>query len=219
MITHHPDARLLTEFSSGTLPLAQSACVSLHLKYCELCQRSHRQLQQLGSALFDKLPPQQVDDSLLQSVMARLDEQPPLSYAPVTESGTDGGYPALVQRLMAGNYEDLDWKRVNSALSISHLRTGDAHNEFALYHIKAGKSIPKHTHRGTELTLVLDGSFSDEEGVYQEGDFLMRDAEHVHTPTASQVGDCVCIGVLDAPIQFTSWNYRPLNPFLKLQAH
>ena len=218
MVNHHPDTRLLNEFSSGALPLAQSACVSLHLKYCEQCQRSHQRLQQLGSALFEDLAPQQVDDSLLRTVMARLDEEPePLSYSNQAEDRDN--YPGLVQRLMAHDYDDLEWQKITADLLISRLRTGDVDNEFALYHIKAGGSIPQHTHKGTELTLVLDGSFSDEEGVYHEGDFLMRDAEHVHTPTAARTGDCVCVGVLDAPIRFTQWNYRPLNPFLKLHAN
>ena len=215
MVNHHPDARLLNEFASGALPLAQSICVSLHLKYCKLCQRDNRRLHLLGAAMFENLAPQQVDDSLLQSVMSRLDEQPPLAYA--SADGDAGS--ALMQRLMAGSYDELEWDRVSSDLRISRLRTGDRDNEFALYHIKAGGAIPRHTHRGTELTLVLEGSFSDEEGVYQEGDFLMRDAEHVHTPTAARTGDCICVGVLDAPIRFTQWNYRPLNPFLKLHAH
>jgi putative transcriptional regulator len=218
MINHHPDARLLTEFSSGTLPLAQSVCVSLHLNYCEQCQHNHQRLQQLGSALFEDLSPQQVDDSLLRSVLSRLDDEEPALAFP-GDAKQEDGYPALVQRLMAGEYDELDWQRINSALRISRLRTGDPDNEFALYHIKAGGSIPKHTHKGTELTLVLDGAFSDEDGLYQQGDFLMRDAEQVHTPTAAQDADCVCIGVLDAPIRFTGWNYRMLNPFLKLQAH
>lgn len=216
MINHHPDARLLNEFASGTLPLAQSICVSLHLKYCKKCQRDNRRLQQLGAAMFEKLAPQQVDDSLLQSVLSRLDEQPPLAYA--STGGDTSGQPALMQRLMAGSYDELEWDRLSSKLRISRLRTGDRDNEFALYHIRAGGTIPKHTHRGTELTLVLEGSFSDEEGVYQEGDFLMRDAGHVHTPTAARKGDCICVGVLDAPIRFTQWNYRPLNPFLRLHA-
>ena len=218
MVNHHPDTRLLNEYSSGALPLAQSACVSLHLKYCEQCQRAHQRLQQLGSALFEELAPQQVNDSLLRTVMARLDEEPePLSYSNREEDRDS--YPGLVQRLMAHDYEDLEWQKITSDLRISRLRTGDVDNEFALYHIKAGGSIPKHTHKGTELTLVLDGSFSDEEGHYGQGDFIMRDAEKIHTPTASQDRDCVCIGVLDAPVKFTEWKYRALNPFLKLQAH
>ena len=220
MISFHPDSRLMTEYSAGSLPLAQSACISIHLNYCEQCQRQSQRLQQMGSALFERLAPQQVDETLLDSVLARLDDEPPLTYDNGASSDrSDQGYPALVQRLMAGDYDDLEWNRVNSALQTSHLRTGDIDHEFALYHIKAGGSIPKHTHRGTELTLVLEGSFSDEAGVYQKGDFLMRDAGDEHSPTAARTADCICIGVLDAPIRFTGWNYRLLNPFLKLRTH
>ncbi len=168
----------------------------------------------MGSMLFDQLAPSQVDDSMLEAVLGRLDEEPPLAFD--TTSSPDSS-PAIVQRLMHGEYKDMDWNRLTSSLQISRLRTGDPQHEFSLYHIKAGGSIPKHTHRGTELTLVLEGSFSDEEGVYQQGDFIERDAEHVHTPTAAQSEDCICIGVLDAPIRFKSWTYRALNPFLSLQ--
>jgi len=216
MIKHHPDTRILNEFAAGSLPLAQSICVSVHLHFCDHCKRQTQQLQQLASAMFDHLPEQEIDDTLLEQVLARLDEQPPLSYEQKS-SDRDGG-PLLVQRLMNGDYEDLEWRRINSALQISQLRTGDREHEFALYHIKAGGRIPQHTHRGTELTLVLEGSFSDEEGVYQQGDFLLRDAQDTHTPTAARSADCICIGVLDAPIRFTPWNYRILNPFLRLHA-
>lgn len=218
MINYHPDTRLMNEYSSGSLPLAQSACVSLHLNYCGQCRRDYQRLQQMGAALFEDLLPQQVDDAMLRTVMNRLDDEPePLSYS--SSHGQSDGYPALVQRLMSGNYDELDWQKINSNLRISRLRTGDINNEFALYHIKAGGSIPEHTHRGTELTLVLEGSFSDEEGDYHRGDFLLRDAAHVHTPTAAKSGDCVCVGVLDAPVRFKPWQYRVLNPLLRLQAH
>lgn len=218
MINHHPDTRLLNEYSSGALSLAQSVCVSLHLKYCEQCQRAHQQLQQLGSAMFEELAPQPVGDSLLDAVMSRLDEEP-IPLASKQLQTKDEGSSGLVQQLMSGQYSDLDWQRVSPGLSISRLRTGDIQNEFALYHIRAGGSIPQHTHKGTELTLVLEGSFSDEVGHYGQGDFILRDTEQTHTPTASRDGDCICIGVLDAPVKFTNWKYRILNPFLKLQAH
>ncbi|MEE4192258.1 MAG: ChrR family anti-sigma-E factor [Halieaceae bacterium] len=215
MVTHHPDTRLLNEFASGSLPLAQSACVSVHLHFCERCRRQVNALQDMGAQMFDTLQPADVDEALLDGVLAHLDDDVPLTYA---SRAKEDESPVLVQRLMAGDYQDLRWSRINKALQIARLRTGDPDNEFALYHIKAGGSIPCHSHKGNELTLVLEGSFSDEEGVYQQGDFLMRDAEDVHTPTASRTADCICIGVLDAPIRFKPWNYRLLNPFLQLQA-
>jgi putative transcriptional regulator len=215
MITHHPDTRLLNEFSAGSLGLAQSVCLSLHLNYCEECRRQSQRLQQVGAAMFDRLSPAEVDPSMLDGLLARLDEEPPLSYT--SQPATEQESPALMQRLIRREYADLDWNRITSGLQISRLRTGDPTNEFALYHIKAGGKIPQHTHRGSELTLVLEGSFSDEEGLYQQGDFILRDDEHTHTPTAARTTDCICVGVLDAPIRFTPWNYRPLNPFLKIQ--
>ncbi len=217
MIKHHPDARLLNEFASGALPLAQSLCVSVHLNYCSRCRRNHRGLQHLGSAMFSKLQPQVVGDSVLDAVLSRLDEEAPLTF-PRPEQ-RDDSYPALVQRLMSRDYDELEWDRVTPSLRVSRLRTGDREHEFAFYHIRAGGTIPRHRHRGTELTQVLEGSFSDESGVYREGDFLLRDAEDQHTPTASRDGDCICIGVLDAPIRFTEWRYRPLNPLLRVHAH
>ena len=215
MVTHHPDIRLLSEFSAGSLPLAQSACISVHLHFCDHCKRQMSQLNQVGAEMFDTLEPATVDASMLDNILDRLDEDAPLTFD--SQARDDEG-PVLVQRLMDGDYDDLEWQRINAALQIARLRTGDPDNEFALYHIKAGGSIPRHSHRGTELTLVLEGSFSDEEGVYHQGDFLIRDAGDEHTPTASQTADCICIGVLDAPIRFKPWNYRLLNPFLQLQA-
>ena len=67
MITHHPDTQLLNEFSAGTLNIAQSACVSLHLNYCEECRRQTQRLQQVGAAMFDRLPPQEIQTGMLDS--------------------------------------------------------------------------------------------------------------------------------------------------------
>lgn len=217
MAKYHPDNQLLNEYAAGSLPLAQSLCVSLHLNYCEQCRRNHGRLQQMASSMFEKLPPQPVDEGALDSIMARLDDAPPLSFSGPAVTADDS-YPALVQRLMAGSYDELDWKRVTPDLKISRLRTGDGDSEVSLYHIRAGGSIPRHTHRGNEMTLVLDGAFSDEKGTYLTGDFILRDGEDVHTPTATRSGDCICLAVLDAPIKFKSWQYRPLNPFMTLNA-
>ena len=142
---------------------------------------------------------------------------PPLGYAK-PETGAVGRTPAILQRLMSGDFSDLIWKKITRSLSISYLKTGDPNYEFALYHIKAGGKIPEHTHRGTEMTLVLEGGFSDADGRYDRGDFIFRQATDVHAPTALQTEYCICLSVVDAPLKFTNWKYRWMNPFLQLQA-
>lgn len=214
MTNFHPDIDLLTEYCAGALPLAPATCVSIHVNACDHCQRLSSQLTDLGAALFEELEPQPVGDSQLHAVLARLDEEMPLNYARVEEKHS--GTPAVIQRLMKGDFSDLTWKNIGSSLRISYLSTGDPEHEVALYHIKAGGRIPQHTHRGTEMTLILEGGFSDADGSYHEGDFLIRRPGDVHAPTALQSEDCICLAVLDAPLKFTDWRFRWMNPFLKL---
>ena len=217
MAKFHPSVDLLTEYVAGILPLAQSACISAHLNYCPQCQQQSARLQDLGAVLFDSLTPVPVGDALLNTVLARLDEEPPLSYRRAQDPAV-GRLPALLQRLMKGDFSELSWNKITSSLRISYLKTGDPGYEFALYHIKAGGKIPEHTHRGSEMTLVLQGGFSDAAGSYHEGDFLFGEASDTHAPTALQSEDCICLAVLDAPLRFTSWKYRWMNPFLQLRA-
>ena len=216
MAKFHPELDLLTEHAAGNLPLAQAACVSAHMNYCEQCRRTSSQLQALGSVLFGNLQGVPVGEAQLDAVLARLDDEPPLSYANARRE-TAGRTPAILQRLMSGDFSDLAWKKITSSLSISYLKTGDPSYEFALYHIKAGGRIPEHTHRGSEMTLVLEGGFSDADGSYHQGDFLLREPSDVHAPTAVQSEDCICLAVLDTPLKFTSWKYRWMNPFLQLR--
>jgi putative transcriptional regulator len=215
MAKYHPELDLLTEHAAGNLPLAQAACVSAHMNYCEQCRRTSGQLQDLGAVLFDALPGEPVGDAQLEAVLARLDDEPPLSYA---RSSSSTGTPAILQRLMSGNFTELSWKKITRSLRISYLKTGDPNFEFALYHIKAGGRIPEHTHRGSEMTLVLEGGFSDADGSYHKGDFILREPTDVHAPTAVQSEDCICLAVLDAPLKFTGWKYRWMNPLLQLRA-
>lgn len=216
MVKHHPQLDFLTEHAAGVLPLAQSACVAAHLNYCESCARTVHQLQQVGEALFVAADPEPIGDAMLERVLARLDEEAPLSY-PRDALASDGATPALLQRLMRGDFSDLSWKRVTDALRTTYIRTGDPQFEFSLLRISAGGQIPHHAHRGSEMTLVLQGGFSDQAGSYHPGDFIFRGPGDQHAPRALADEDCICLAVIDQPLKFTGWKYRLMNPFLRLQ--
>jgi len=216
MAKHHPNLDFLTAHAAGSLPLAQAACVAAHLNYCGDCRRLVDGLQEVGAALFEQTGPEPVSERLLDTVLARLDEEPPLRFDNTVRPAPTSP-PPILQRLMRGDFADLVWRKVTRTLAISYLRTGDPSHEFALYHIRAGGRIPQHAHRGDEITLVLQGGFSDADGDYHAGDFLFRRAGEPHAPTALQSEDCICLGVLDAPLRFSSWPHRWMNPFLHLR--
>ena len=104
MAKFHPEIDLLTEYSAGSLPLAQAACVSAHLNYCTQCGRTVEQLEGVGAALFDGLDAEPVGDTLLNSVLARLDDSPPLRHAK-PENVESARTPGILQRLMKGGYK------------------------------------------------------------------------------------------------------------------
>jgi putative transcriptional regulator len=54
--------------------------------------------------------------------------------------------------------------------------------------------------------------------VYHKGDFIFREKDQIHAPTALESEDCICLAVSDAPLRFTDWKYRWMNPFLRFSA-
>ena len=79
--------------------------------------------------------------------------------------------------------------------------------EVNLLWIRAGRKMPAHTHEGSEITLVLDGAFSDTRGRYGRGDIALADEDVDHSPVAENDRPCICLAITDAPLRLTG-SYR-----------
>ena len=215
MIDRHPNPNLLVEYSSGSLPLAPSIAITAHLEFCSSCRSNLDSLQQIGGDLLTQAQATPVSNGLLNSVLDQINNEAqhegftPTS-AEIDAVGAD--LPPSVRRLLPEG--DLAWKLLSSSLKVATLSVGEDTYELALHRILAGGKAPKHNHRGQEITVVLTGTFSDEDGVYQPGDFVVRNPGDVHRPIAAQNQDCICLSVLAAPIQLLGLK-RLANPFLR----
>ena len=85
-----------------------------------------------------------------------------------------------------------------------------------LLHIPAGQAMPDHGHRGMELTLVLQGAFSDGVGRYNRGDVDAETEKTWHAPVAEAGLPCICLTATDAPLRFTGFIPRMLQPLFKI---
>ena len=65
--------------------------------------------------------------------------------------------------------------------------------ELYLIKLVAGRRLPRHGHAASELTLVLDGAFSDSTGRYGVGDIQEVDKQIEHQPAADEREGCVCL--------------------------
>ena len=212
---HHPTTEMLLEFAAGTLDTAASICVSAHLHFCPKCRAELQNLSVIGAQLMAETQSEEVDDALLSAVMEKIDAMPSETvHKP--EATAEGAYPNCVEKLISNAPRAPVWKRLSKSVNIARLFTGQNKYEVALHQICAGGKTPKHDHNGTEYTVVLQGCFSDERSVYNEGDFIVRKPGDVHQPMGANNGDCICLSALEAPIKVTNPFGFFLKPFLRI---
>ena len=217
MIKHHPTTQTLAEFASGSLGLAPSLAVKAHLHFCNQCRKTVESMQILSGALLETVQPQDIDKQLLVSVLEKIDSLPTAAeVSNAKPASLHSDFPPVVARLIDNN-RGLNWRKLSRCLQIADLKTGQPDYSVSLHKIRAGGKVYEHDHSGLEYTLVLKGHFSDEDGLYQPGDFLLRQPGDIHRPYAAANSDCLCLTVVESPVKFTGLLTRWLNPFLKLR--
>lgn len=222
MPNFHPDTALLVDYASGSVHRAQAICLSTHLSFCAQCAQQVRHLEELGGDLA-LTEPAALSSGLLDKTLATLDSAEPPTPRPTAqarqiEGRTDllngqSALPELVQKLITGIPAPAAWRKLSNSVSMARLPTGQKDYEVALQRICAGGKTPHHGHTGDEFTVVLQGSFSDEDGVYSAGDFLYRGPGEVHQPLGALHEDCICLTAVSARIKLRSrfdWLFAPL---------
>ncbi len=211
---HHPEDELLTAYSAGSLPLSQALCISVHLEHCMSCGHKLQRLNHVGSELMQNLQPSKVSQELKNKVLDIVVSLPQRS--PESDSNPDDcAVPRCLRQFVPRSYDDLPWKRVSVDIHSAELCRDSNGAKVELLKIRPGGSSMSHTHMGDEYTVILEGSFSDEAGLYAQGDFLLRDENIRHKPVATQDRECICLAVTEGPIQFTGLLNRLLNPLIR----
>ncbi|UTF59380.1 ChrR family anti-sigma-E factor [Gilvimarinus sp. DA14] len=212
MSGYHPDEITLMDYSAGTLAMPQALAVSVHLFMCTHCRNQVKQFNNLGGELLTLSEPRELEVQGFDDFMQAMDDEP-VKPEPEIHSRYENPLAALLPQPL----DRITWRKQTRDIAEYDLTDKLQVQGFriALQKIRAGARVPQHSHKGQEFTVILQGGFSDELGVYHEGDFISRDPSHRHTPTALQNEDCICLTVLDAPIYFVGRFYRLLNPFLR----
>lgn len=222
---HHPDDELLMDYASGATDEAESLIIATHLTLCVECRRKLATMEALGGALLDDIAPVDLNGDGFESLMARLDDldeaeaTAPMKAVPADRAcgccgDDDVLLPGPVREALGQPLDTVEWKSIMRGLEEWPLPSvGGA--KVRLMRIRAGATVPKHTHRGTEMTLVLAGGFSDDAGHFERGDLSVLGAEADHRPVADPGEDCLCLVVTTAPLRLTGRVGRLLNPFIR----
>ena len=209
-ITRHPDATTLVSFAAGTLAEPLAAVIAAHTAMCPQCRDELGDLDLLGAALMHGQPGAARD---------KPGNRPALPFAMnVSEVAKrtvnpEERLPTPIAAAYDLTFENIPWKRLGPGvwhhrLSLSPGTAGD----LRLLKIAAGRLMPDHGHGGSELTLVLDGAFSDVTGEYRHGDLQDVDESVEHKPLTDAVTGCICLIASERPARFKGLFGRLFQP-------
>ncbi|YCO04345.1 ChrR family anti-sigma-E factor [Vibrio sp. VNB-15] len=213
----HPDNNLLEAYASGNIDAVSGLVVATHLETCSKCRAYVNQLEaaQADTVIESSVLEYDVEfDSMFNDIITaepRSDTIILKDVARVAVAGKDFKLPKTLSR-----FSDLvgEWKSYGGKVYSAQIDLGEDARVNLMY-ISEDVRIPQHTHKGQESTLVLHGGFSDEDGHYEVGDVLVRDASVKHSPFTKAGEDCLCLTVLTEPMIFTQGVARIFNLFGK----
>ena len=211
-ISHHPPEELLADFAAGNLEEAHQLVVGVHVAGCPRCARFVRAIEQLAGAALEDVEPGPIAPDAFDRVMSRIHLSPAETAARPLASDIDHDLPPALR-----NYRIGKRRRVAPGLSMRPIElSGSGSARAFLLRSAPGSRMIEHTHTGTELTLVLEGSFSHEGGRFGPGDFDYGDDEVDHRPIVGDEGPCVCLVAMTGDLRMNGFLGRLIGPFVRL---
>ena len=163
----------------------------------------------LGGTILETADEVSVSRTLKSDILSQLDAP----YMPKPVFQRSGVFPGPVMQALKGRAPR--WKSLGMGIQQDILMEGNE-GSMRLLSTPPGQAVPDHSHSGLELTLVLQGSFSDETGRFGVGDLEIADEHLEHTPTADAGEVCICLAATDAPLRFRSFMPRLLQPLFRI---
>jgi len=224
---HHLDEATVLSFAAGALSAEMAAVAATHMEVCELCRERLSEAERIGGALLGQQQPAAGADAargarLREAMLDLLDEEPKLEAdaadgrLPATDAPVDADcLPRPLQPYFGRSWRALRWRWMAPGVHMIRAARGSG-DTLILLKIAPGKSMPIHSHQGTELTQILQGAYNDALGHYAPGDVADLDNEIQHQPITAPGVPCVCVAALDAPLRFPGWLARKLQPLVGL---
>jgi len=214
-IEHHPPEELLARFATGRLDQAEHIVLAAHVSMCARCRRSVAAFERLGGAALEAAEPVALAAGDFDAVMARIEDGeavPPARVVPRPRRVEDIGLPKVLDLYDIGQV-----RRIAPGLRMRPIVIpGVGKSRAFLLRSEPGTRMLEHTHTETELTCVLQGSFSHEGGHFGPGDFDLGDDTIDHRPVVGADMPCVCLVAMSGKLRINGLLGRLIEPFIRL---
>lgn len=168
-------AAFMLDHAAGRLPPAESLVADLHRVLSPAGRTYSGMLDSAGGALLESVEP----ESIVVGPMEPGKQEAPATLKP----------PSRLAPYLEGDLLALSWRR--DLVGVPTCRT--AIPMARLLRLDPGERAPGHSHGRRDVTVVLQGAFADENGVYEKGDLAFAMPGLRHQPRAVGVEPCVCM--------------------------
>jgi putative transcriptional regulator len=203
-------------YAAGTLTEGFSLVLAAHMENCPQCRQRMLNAQDLAGEMLMQLQPSNAPMGGLDDVWGRIDSSSEIeeTIKPVTPK-PNSSLPAILEPFFESGLSSVPWRTAAPGIRHYHLTAVDSEKgSVQLLSTDPGITIPEHTHKGNELTLVLKGSYRDEIGRYRAGDLADLDSTVIHQPRVDSDEPCICLIATDQPLRFSSLVNRVLQTFI-----
>jgi putative transcriptional regulator len=202
----HVPLDLLLAYSAGGTDEATALVVATHLVLCPTCRADNDALDAAAGALLARTGEAPVADGMLEAILGKLDAPAPI------EPPIEGLLPRPILRYLAEDDRTaLPWRPLLPGAEEIRLPLARNGVPARLTRTRGGFVLPRHTHAGLEMTLVLSGGFEDRGEHYTKGDLSLGDPSVTHTIRFDRGEPCIALVVNDARLV-------PKGPFSNLVA-
>lgn len=212
-VTHHISDELLMGYAAGALPQAFDLVVASHVSLNPEARDRLSGMEAIGGTLLEDAPAATVSEDSFETVMARIAGTEPEPEPKPDPIIVDQVLPAPLRAATGSDLNGVAWRSIGRGVKQAIIHD-DEHGTARLLAIPGGVEMPHHSHRGVELTLVLQGAFQDEDGRYGRGDLEEADQDTHHTPVAEMGETCICLIATDGRLKFDGWLARMAQPFI-----
>lgn len=199
---------LMAQYASGSLSKPASILVEAHLELKPENRRFVGELETVAGVALEQVHPiglKAPSDSLA-AILSSSPDSVFLDEDIVQSEENSFQLPHSLRRLVGHNVDNIPWRTKLPGFKEFDLGEIDGCH-VNMFWIRPGRTMPAHTHKGCELSIVLDGAFTDERGYFGKGDISIADASVDHRPKADSDRPCIGFAVLDDGVKLTgSWS-------------
>ncbi len=212
-IKHHPSDAWLLDFACGNLPSLFDQILKAHVDVCSTCKEVVRDAERLGGELLDTIG--QSSTAPIEMCHEKYDNINNTSddASRAESTGHVADLEKLVSTYLDSSFNALPWKSFGEGLKLCRLIKED-NVQMWMLRGQPGVTLPVHSHKGSELTLVMKGAYFCGSQIFQAGDIEEADETVEHQPVITSGGECICLAVTEGQLEFKKVLPRIVQKFV-----